>query len=399
MLTAGIVAEYNPFHLGHAYQLEQTRQAGATHTVAVMSGNFVQRGEPAIALKQARVKMALANGIDLVIELPLPWATANARSFASGAVCLLNALGVVDMLSFGSESGDVTLLKSAAEAVDSKQMNSEAIKAHLADGISFASAREAAVRELFGGTVADILKRPNDTLAVEYIRAIKNLNSAMKPYAVKRFGAGHDQTGTDSFFASASQIRKNLLNGSEYVRFLPKATAEILAKEIEAERAPADYTLLETAVLCALRMMTAEKIALAPDISEGIENRIFEAARSAVTLEQLFSLAKTKRYAHARIRRIVLHSFLGVDAADSEGLPPYIRVLGLSLKGRELLRTARKSAALPIIMKAADVFALDERAKRVFALECRAADIFALSLPKPLPCGLEQKANVILNVE
>ena len=399
MLTAGIVAEYNPFHLGHAYQLEQTKLAGATHTVAVMSGNFVQRGEPAIALKQARVKMALANSIDLVIELPLPWATANANTFALGAVSLLNALGVIDMLSFGSESGDVTLLKSTAEAVDSKQVNSEAIKAHLADGISFASAREAAVRELFGGTVADILKSPNDTLAVEYIRAIKNLNSAMKPFAVKRFGAEHDQTGTDSLFASASQIRKNLLAGSEYEQYLPKPSAEILAKEIEAERAPADYTLLETAVLCALRKMTAEQIAIAPDISEGIENRIFEAARSAVNLEQLFSLAKTKRYAHARIRRIVLHSFLGVDSADCERLPPYIRVLGLSLKGRELLRTARKSAVLPIIMKAADIFALDERAKRVFALECRAADIFALSLPKPLPCGLEQKANVILNVE
>lgn len=397
MLTGGIVAEYNPFHLGHAYQLEQTKQAGATHTVAVMSGNFVQRGEPAIISKQARVKMALANGVDLVIELPLPWATANANTFALGAVSLLNALGFVDMLSFGSESGNLSLLKNAADAVDSEQINNEAIKMRLKDGNCFASAREAAVREHFGDSVADILRSPNDTLAVEYIRALNKLGSTMKPFAVKRLGAGHDETNAESGFASASQIRENLLCVSGYEQYLPEASLCVLADEINEKKAPADYACLGTAVLCALRGMSAEDVAKAPDISEGIENRIFDAARKASSLEELFMLAKTKRYSHARIRRIILHSFLGITAEDSMGAPPYIRVLGMNLKGRELLRTARESAALPVVMKAADIFELDGRANHIFRIECRAADIFALSLPEPLPCGTEQMANVIMN--
>ncbi len=398
MLTAGIVAEYNPFHLGHAYQLEQTRQAGVTHTVAVMSGNFVQRGETGIASKQARAKMAIENGVDLVIELPLPWATANANTFASGAVSLLNALGFVELLSFGSESGNLTLLKSAASAVDSKQVNNELMKSLLKEGSCFASARETAVRELFGDLVADILKRPNDTLAVEYIRAVNVLGATMKPFAVKRLGSGHDEMGTEGGFASASQIRNSLLSGSGFKQYLPKATFDILADEINMKRAPADYTKLETAVLCALRCMSSDDIANAPDISEGIENRIFDAVKKSSSLEELFSLAKTKRYSHARIRRIVLHSFLGIKAEDSKNLPPYIRILGVSLKGRELLRTAGKTASLPVIMKAADVKVLDERAKHIFEIECRAADIFALSLPEPLPCGMEQISNVVLGI-
>jgi len=398
MLTAGIVAEYNPFHLGHAYQLEQTKQAGATHTVAVMSGSFVQRGEPAIVSKQARAEMALANGIDLVIELPLPWAAANANTFAFGAVGLLNALGFTDILSFGSESGNCPLLQSAAVAVSSVQTGNDALRKHLKDGNSFASAREASVRELYGNAAADILKNPNDTLAVEYIRALNTLRSAIKPFAVKRFGAGHDEQAAESGFASASYIRKCLLDGRNCGQYLPDASAEILEREIKAGRAPADYLRLERAVLCVLRGMSAQDIAKAPDISEGIENRIACAVRNSSTLEELFTHAKTKRYSHARIRRIVLHSFLGVTAGDCAGLPPYIRVLGMNQKGRELMRTARKTAALPVVMKAADTAELGGRAKRVFELECRAADIFALSLPKPMPCGTEQTAKVILNI-
>lgn len=396
MIVAGIVAEYNPFHQGHAYQLEQTKLAGATHTVAVMSGNFVQRGEPAIAFKHARAKMALANGVDLVIELPVPWAGSAAMTFARGAVSLLDALGFVNLLSFGSESGDTTVLQSAAEAVASTQLNDGAIKAHTARGISFAAAREKAVRELFGQAIADVLKNPNDTLAVEYIRVLNELESGIKPFAIKRVGAGHDKIGATNGFASASQIRQSIIAGEDYESLLPKESLYILKAETALGRAPASYNRLETAVLVVMRTMNAREIAKAPDISEGIENRIVQATQKAKTLEQLFTLAKTKRYTHARIRRIVLQSFLGIQAKDCLGSPPYIRILAANDKGRELLRLARKTATLPIVMKAADVAKLDERAKHVFALECRAADIFALSLPAPMPCGSEQKANVIL---
>lgn len=397
MIVAGIVAEYNPFHHGHAYQLEQTKQAGATHTVAVMSGNFVQRGEPAVALKHARAKMALANGVDLVVELPAPWACSAAMTFARGAVSLLDALGFVDILSFGSESGDTSLLQSAAEAVVSEELNDGPIKAHTAKGSSFASAREAAVRELFGHSVADVLKNPNDTLAVEYIRTLNELKSTIKPLAIKRIGVGHDQIDTVDTYASASQIRQRIAADDDYENLLPKASLCALKEEIAAGRAPASYSRLETAVLYAMRTMNAADLAKAPDISEGIENRIAQAVQKARTLEQLFALAKTKRYTHARIRRIVLQSFLGIEAEDCDGTPPYIRALAVSNKGKELLRLARKTATLPIVMKAADVAKLDERAKHIFALECRAADVFALSLPVAMPCGGEQKSNVILN--
>lgn len=397
MIVAGIVAEYNPFHHGHAYQLEQTKLAGATHTVAVMSGNFVQRGEPAIAFKHARAKMALANGVDLVVELPAPWAGSAAMTFARGAVSLLDALGFVNLLSFGSESGDTALLQTAAKAVASEQLNGGAIKANTAQGISFAAAREAAVRELFGHSVADVLKNPNDTLAVEYIRTLNEIKSTIKPLAIKRIGVGHDQIDTADAYASASQIRQRIAAGDDYESLLPKASLCVLKEELAAGRAPASYARLETAVLYAMRTISAADLAKAPDISEGIENRIAQAVQKATTLEQLFALAKTKRYTHARIRRIVLQSFLGIEAKDCDGAPPYIRVLAVSNKGKELLRLARKTATLPIIMKAADVAKLDERAKHIFALECCAADIFALSLPVPMPCGNEQKSNVILN--
>lgn len=397
MIVAGIVAEYNPFHKGHAYQLEQTKLAGATHTVAVMGGNFVQRGEPALALKHARAKAALANGVDLVIELPVPWACSAAMTFARGSVSLLEALGFVDLLSFGSESGDTALLQTATDAVASKQLNDGLIKEYTATGLSFATAREAAVRELFGHAVADILKNPNDNLAVEYIRALNELKSGMKPFAIKRVGAGHDQIACAQTFASASQIRQTVFAADDYEHLLPEPSLCVLKEEIAAGRAPASYNRLETAVLAAMRIMDVADVAKAPDISEGIENRIAQAVQKAVTLEQLFSLAKTKRYTHARIRRIVLQSFLGIEAQDCEGAPPYLRVLAAGSKGRELLRRARQTATLPVVMKAADVAKLDERAKRVFELECSAADIFALSLPVVGPCGSEQKANVILD--
>jgi predicted nucleotidyltransferase len=396
MIVAGIVAEYNPFHLGHAYQLEQTKRAGATHIVSVMSGNFVQRGEPAIALKHARVKAAIESGVDLVVDLPIPWACAPAMTFANGAVSLLHSLGFVDLLSFGSECGDLAVLQNTAQAIVSNKLNNGAITAHIEKGMTFAAAREAAVRALYGDAAANVLKSPNDTLAVEYIRALNEIGSTIKPFAVKRIGAGHDKAWAEDGFASASQIRTCVQQGREFDRYLPKVSADILKSEIAAQRAPAAYSRLETAVLAALRSMNASDIAKAPDVSEGIENRIFAAARKATDLEQLFAMVKTKRYTHARIRRLVLHAFLGIKAEDCQGLPPYIRILGVGQNGRELLRLARKTAILPVVMKAADIAKLDGRAKHIYALECQAADIFALSLPKPLPCGLEQTANVIM---
>ncbi len=387
MSTAGIVAEYNPFHNGHAYHIARTRENGASAVVCVMSSWFVQRGETALMHPNARARMALMNGADLVVSLPVPWACAAAQTFARGAVGLLDAMGCVDMLSFGSECADIELLRAASRAVDDYTVR-ESMRANLLSGVSFASARQRAVEEL-DPRVASVLSSPNDTLAVEYIRAIDMLKSELTPFAVKREGAGHDSGEAVNTLASASFIRSGVRAGRDVTALMPESAAEILKAETEAGRAPADINALEKAVLACLRVSTPEKTAAVPDISEGLENRIYSASRSASSLEELYSLAKTKRYSHARIRRVIAALLLGIEASDCEGIPPYIRVIGFNETGRETLRTMRSSAKLPIVMRAADIKKLGERAKRISSIEERAADLFSLALPSVMPCGAE----------
>lgn len=394
MKTAGIIAEYNPFHNGHAYHIERTREAGAEAVICVMSGSFVQRGEPAVMTARARAQMALKNGADLVISLPLPWACAGAQTFARGAVSLLNATGCTDILSFGSECGDTKLLRSAALAVDGYAVR-ESLRSNLMLGMGFASARQNALEDI-SPEIARVLSNPNDTLAVEYIRALALSGSSIEPLAVLREGAGHDSDVVCADSASASLIRSMLKNGEDVSGLMPQSAYEILSAEISAERAPADIARLETAVLARLRLMSAKELSEVPDMSEGLENRIYSATRTASSLEELYSLAKTKRYSHSRIRRAVMNAFLGVSAKDCEGEPPYIRVVGFGARGRELLRTMRESASLPVVMRVADVSKLGERAKHIFELEAAAADIFALSLPKALACGTEYTNEIVI---
>lgn len=393
MTAAGTVAEYNPFHSGHAYMLKKTRENGADAVAAVISSSFVQRGEPAIMSVCSRVEAALKNGVDLVIELPLAWSLCGAQGFARGGVSLLDSLGIVDVLSFGSECGDIDLLCSTAQVINSPSAAS-AMKDRLAQGASFAAARESAVATLYPQG-AEILRNPNDILGLEYISALNMLGSAVKPVCIKRTGAEHDGAAVGEF-ASASEIRRRLLSGEEVSRFMPESAFEVLKNDISSSLAPAEPSRLEAAIMYKLRTVSAGELALAPDVSEGIENRIAAAAREACSLAQIYDLTKTKRYSHARIRRIVMSAFLGVRAEDSEGLPPYIRVLGFNETGRGLLREAAKKADLPIIMKYSDVKALDGRAVRAFELECRAADVFALCFKPPLACGLCQRANPVI---
>lgn len=387
MSTAGIVAEYNPFHNGHAHHIAATRKNGADAVVCVMSSWFVQRGETALMHPSARARMALLNGADLVISLPVPWACSTAQTFAMGAVGLIDATGCVDTLSFGSECADTELLRRAANAVEDDSVLDE-LKLNLLSGLSFASARQQAV-EVYDERIASVLSSPNDTLALEYIRALQQLRSDIVPLAVKREGTGHDSGDVNGGFASASLIRTRVKNGESFTDLMPETAAEILLSEIESGRAPADMKRLETAVLALLRSADPDKIASVPDISEGLENRIYSASRTAKSLEELYALAKTKRYSHARIRRAVTALLLGLQKTDCAGIPPYIRVLGFNAIGREKLRNMRSTAKLPIVMRAADVKKLGERAQRISQIEERAADIFSLALPTPNPCGAE----------
>ncbi len=395
MKVAGIIAEYNPFHNGHALLVEKARRAGATHIVAVMSGNFVQRGEPAIFHHGVRTQAALLNGVDLVIQLPCVYALSGAQSFARAGVEILDALGCVDLLVFGSECGNIDKLISTAKAVYSDEVQS-LIPEEIAKGVSFAAARENALRKILPEG-ADIIKQPNNILGVEYIAALNNINSSITPITFERIGASHNSSETVGETASASKIREMILKNAEWQKFVPDSASIIFEQAIKNSVAPVDISNKQDSILYRLRTVSQTELSKAPDVSEGIENRIINAARNSVTLEELYSSAKTKRYSHARIRRIVMNSFLGITADDLAIKPPYIRITGFNSNGSALIKAAKKTAKLPIITKAADLAALDDDAQKIFAAESRAGDIYSLLSPKVLPCGRE-KCFIPINI-
>lgn len=384
MLVAGIIAEYNPFHNGHALLIEKARQAGATHIVAVMSGNFVQRGEPAVFHHSERAKAALNAGVDLVLQLPVPYAVSGAQSFARAGVEILDAFGC-DWLVFGSECGDADVICKTAEAVYSDEMK-PLIAEELKKGISFAAARENALCKI-NPLYADVIKSPNNILGVEYAAAINRINSRMKPVTFERQGAAHDSADSDSDIASASLIRSRILDSREWSRYVPDPSLYDGCKK-------RSVAFIERAILYKLRTASGGDIARTPDISEGIENRILSASVQAKSLEELYALAKTKRYSHARIRRIIINYFLGITAEDADTPVPYIRVTGLNGKGAELIRN--RECRLPLITKAADISALGEGAQRIFTAECRAGDVYALCSENVRTCGEEKSTKPVI---
>ncbi len=467
-MVTGVIAEYNPFHKGHALQLAAAKQAGGGPVVAIMSGNFVQRGEPAILSKGCRARMALSCGADLVVELPLPWAMSTAQNFAEGGVGLLAALGCVEALSFGSECGDAGLLARAAAAIDHPDLKTD-LDAGLAAGLPFAAAREQAVRRRFGPETAALLRRPNDTLAVEYLAAAARLGASFTLLPVRRAGAPHDAPlpgpfsveqatasgkskpsgttgsphrpppaacsapydtdgfaggqpsfdgaaaaqseagrqiagskssllpdGTDVPALSASGIRRLMREGKwqEAFSHLPDTAAPILQKELE-QGGLVRPERLETALLARLRCMSPADFAALPDVSEGLENRLYAAARQAVSLEGFYEAVKVKRYSLARIRRIAFAALLGLDKSHFRQPVPYIRVLGFTAEGLALLRQAAKQAALPLLLRAKDAAGLDRQGCDVFQSECRADDLFWLAADRPRPCGTDFTDPVI----
>ncbi len=391
MLTAGMICEYNPLHLGHEYFLRRLRACGATHIAVVMSGNFVQRGDAAILSKWARTRQALQCGADLVVELPLPWAMAGAERFARGGVALLEALGA-DVIAFGSECGNLERLREASQALSSPQLR-EAMHESLQQGSTFAAARQTAVEKLYGGETAALLRGPNNILGIEYLKALGQTGSRMTPVTVKRRGSTHGAEETDGGYASSGQIRSLLRKGQNVSSLMPPTAYTVLREEMAANRAPANPLYAERAILSRLRCMEQSEFAALPDLSEGLENRIRSAARQAATLEELYRLAKTKRYPMARIRRIVLSAFLGLKADQVSGSPPYLRILGIGARGPEILH--RATAKLPIFSRASDRTRLNPYAREIADLESRATDLYALCLPKAAPCGLDQTEKVI----
>ena len=360
MKTIGIIAEYNPFHRGHEAQLRLLRERFGPdcRIVVALGGCFTQRGEAALFTKYARAEAAVRCGADLVLELPLPWAASSAEGFARGGVGVLHALGCVDALAFGSECADPERLAKIA-ALTGDGCYDALLRQALGAGVGYAAARQKALEALAGEALPEVAAR-NDILGVEYLRALEAQSSHMEPLPLKRFGG----------FPPASALRKK----ADFLPDLPEGAAEVFRREIALGRR-AEPERLDAAILSRLRSMTDAELAALPGASEGLENRLKKASLAAGTVEELVRLATTRRYPSARIRRMALAALLGIPAGLEKGLPPYLRVLGLSERGAKLLHDAHP--ALPVVTKPAD------GRGEIFELEARACGIYALTFPDP----------------
>ena len=326
----------------------------------------------------ARAEAAVRGGADLVLELPLPWAIASAEGFAAGGVGVLAATGAVDTLVFGSECGDTETLKAVAAALESESFAAY-LRQGLQEGVSFAAAREAAARKLLGEKAA-VLAQPNDILGVEYCKAIARQGAALMPLALARRGVGHDG-GAAEGFASASHIRELLINGGSADEFLTPESAAICARECAAGRAPVTMANAERAILARLRAMREEDFAPFDGGGEGLYHRFYDAVQRETSIEDILAAAKSKRYAYARLRRLLLAAYLGVTPEDTPQRVPYLRVLACNARGREVLKTMKTTAAAPILTKSAQVRRLDADARRLFALTACAEEQYTLAYP------------------
>ncbi len=402
MKTTAVICEYNPFHNGHEYMLKKLREEGSDHIAAIMSGSFTQRGEAAVFDKYSRTKAALAGGADIVIELPVSFACANAERFAFGGAYIAQALGVVDELAFGSETGDTQLLKTAADAVDDERVRAE-LSVQLAKGMTFAAARQKAVEEIFGAECSEILSQPNDILGIEYIRALKKLGSGISVRALRRTGASHDSEEASENIASAKAVRSLIYREDMgYERFIPEYAAQIFSQSENQPPPGGRMAKLEQALLYRLRTMTAEEISLLPEISEGLENRIYSSVKQGCTAEEIISSIKSKRYTRARIARILTYALLGFRKRELPEHPGYIRILGMNQRGRELLRMAGKSGSsgtkLPVVIRYSEA-EKHSAAKRMFLQESECDDIYALSGKSPDICGRNFTTPLIVRSE
>ncbi len=385
MSIAGIVCEYNPFHLGHKYHIEKTRELLGEDTgiVCVMSGNFVQRGDCAVFAKHSRAKAAILNGADLVIELPVPWVLSSAEGFAYGSVSLLNSLGVVTHLSFGSESGDIDELHELVKGINESESR---ISELMATGISYASARQKALDP----KQSALITTPNNILGVEYLKVLDKLNSHIEPVTIIRHKTDHDSEIPSDEFASASFIRNTILNSNSAWEYVPKTAAEIFKNDpIHSLKN------CERAILSKLRSMTSEEYYALPHGGEGLGQRLMNSAMAETSLSSIMEKTKSKRYPMSRIRRMILCAWIGISPDDSRGEPPYIRILAANNRGCEMLRDIKKKTELPIITKPAAAKNFDNK---IFSLEAKATSLYNLTAADIIEGNTEWNTSPFINI-
>lgn len=357
MKICATVAEFNPFHNGHAYLINSVKEEYDA-AVAVMSGNFVQRGAPAVYDKFSRARAAVLNGYDIVIELPVIYALSSAEGFATGALKLLNASGVIDSIVFGSECGDISLLKWAASVSDSENSEFEAsIREKLSSGMSFPKAKSETMEEM--GVDKSILSSPNNILGIEYIRAINKTGSSIKPVTMKRYGAMHDSNIASNSIASASHIRRLIEKGSFTSNFMPGYPYPV----------PVFEKQFSDIIIYALRSASREVLSDIFDCSPALASRFMAASRET-DLESIIASVKAKNFTESRIRRVLWNLVLKNSMSPFTD-PEYIRIIAQNKCGSDVISEMKKNASLPVIQKSVEL-----KGSPIFETEARATDIY-----------------------
>ena len=357
MKTVAIISEYNPFHNGHLYQIEQLRKLYGDDTaiIAIMSSNFTQRGDIAIMDKWARAEAAVLCGVNLVLELPFPYSMSSAEFFAKAGVHIAHSIGVVDVIAFGSESGDIAALKKAADNLSSPVIEEEIARlAATKDNLGYAEIRELAYKNVYG--YEPPISTANNILAVEYIRALRAENSTITPFTLKRNGADYnDEIIADGSIQSATAIRnlffKNETSASD---FIPNNVLKCILNERSAGGFPCDCEALFSAVAASFTLNFTNDKSDIHDVGGGLYNRLKNKSLEATSINSLVELTSTKKYTTARIRRGIWYSLLGVTSSDVRVLPEYTQVLGMDKVGQALLKRIKKSSSLSILTRPSD---------------------------------------------
>ena len=387
MKTVAIISEYNPFHNGHLYQINQIREEFGDDTaiIAIMSGNYTQRGEIALMDKWERARAAVMCGVNLVLELPFPYSMSSAEFFARAGVHIASSLNTVDILSFGSECGDIKTLTAIAEnmsAVEFKNTLDDFLNNKQFDALGYPKLVQSAYESIYK-TSFDIDFKPNNILALEYIKALREISSPIIPHTIKRSGADYssDSILPKESFQSATAIRNAIYADNEFSSYIPEPVHGIIGEEFKNSNAPCDASKLDEAILSHFRLSHPTAECDIHDADGGLYNRLVKMSYEAKNISSLIDLSATKKYTTARIRRAIWYSFFGVTSSDVKNSPKFTQVLALDTVGQVLLRGIKKNGSIPVITKPSIKFS-DSDAKRQKQLSDNADFIFQLSKPQ-----------------
>lgn len=398
----GIIAEYNPFHNGHLYQIQKAKElTGADTVIAVMSGNFTQRGETSLINKFEKTKIALQNEVDMVIELPTIYSISSAENFALGGIKILNEIGNIDYLVFGIEEDNLQELQAIADVlVNENDEFKRTIKEELDKGNSYPKAREIALKKVLSSeNMENIMQKPNNILAIEYLKTLKITNSRIKPFAIKRKNSMHHDKNINENYASGTYIRKLFLenNFDEISKVVPKYTYERLSELKSKGTYVTSINDFSDIVIYKIRMMTKEEISQIADINEGLENSIKLASTTCKTIDEIIDKVSTKRYTKTRISRILTYILLDITKSDmeqSKNNDPYIRVLGINKKCEEILSTINDSKLITSLKK----FEENNGENELLNIDKKATEIYTIKYPKSVDANLDYTSKFIIKI-